>query len=461
MVPSFVIFLTFICTIIAINRNARFRPHIRYADHQSDPQNNTPEKVGQQFPPYWWPPEVYKVYNFPEQHYRPNIGIIEMCDPDPTITCGFLESDINYYWDVLNKDVWPCLGVPETKNRPTITSVFVYDQMNNLTGVNNPGYANGDMEVVADIEVSTGLFPGFDVDVTVYFAPNTNQGGYNAFKYAIDSGLHVAISSSWGEPEYYAAPSPFNNYVLVNGTLVSYFSAMQTLLKDAAEKGITCFIASGDSGASDSLPTPYNTDNPASFPYTIGVGATSLSLKNPKELEYNNNAIEVVWNELLNGSQAASGGGYSQFFLPPSYQFPAIEKTINGPQSYKGVPDVSATGGVSHGYTIYISLPDGQGVQPPKYMSVGGTSLAAPLWASLWAIITDGNFVHAGEFLYSLDTVAGFHDITGGNNIFTTADFGSNGFSATPGYDLCSGLGSPNGANLQDALLFGQTEKNK
>jgi len=136
---------------------------------------------------------------------------------------------------------------------------------------------------------------------------------------------------------------------------------------------------------------------------------------------------------------------------------------MNGPQSFKGVPDVSATGGVAHGYNIYVSLPDadGEGEEPPGYLAVGGTSLSAPLWASLWATITCGKFVHAGEFLYSSGAVAGFHDITVGNNNYATCDNGINGYSATPGYDLCSGLGSPNGAKLQDALDLFLKDKNK
>jgi len=303
------------------------------------------------------------------------------------------------------------------------------------------------------------------VDVTLYIAPNTNQGFYNAFKYAIESGLHVAISCSWGSPEYWNSPSPDANYVIVNDELVSLFSALGDLIENASKNGITVFTSSGDQGASDGLPTPLNADFPASLSFMIGVGATSLSLKNPSNLNYDNNAIEVVWNEINTTgggySQHSTGGGYSQYFQPPQYQLGALENTPNGQLSYKGVPDVTATGGKRHGYHVYASLPDddGQGIEPPTYMQVGGTSLTAPLWAALWATITGGEFVHAGKFIYSSYGTSGFRDITVGNNMFTTS-YGVIGYSATPGYDLCSGLGSPNGAKLKEALdLFKQNEK--
>jgi len=182
----------------------------------------------------------------------------------------------------------------------------------------------------------------------------------------------------------------------------------------------------------------------------ISVGATSLSLKNSSQLKYKNNAIEVVWNEDF----GISGGGYSQFFHAEEYQQTALLNTINGPQSYRGEPDITASGGVIHGYTIYISLPDldGQGIEPPGFISVGGTSASTQMWSALWTMITDGEFVHAGKFLYSSEAAAGFHDITVGNNIVTTPGFGANGYSATRGYDLCSGIGSPDGEKLRAAV---------
>jgi len=137
-----------------------------------------------------------------------------------------------------------------------------------------------------------------------------------------------------------------------------------------------------------------------------------------------------VWND--GAGNGATGGGYSTAFSQPSYQTSAVTG-----QTMRGVPDVSGDADPDTGYNVLV---DGES------MVVGGTSAVAPLWAGLIALInqqlgTKLGYVNAA--LYALPESQGFNDITEGNN-------GS--FSAGPGWDACTGLGSPIGTQLATLL---------
>jgi kumamolisin len=153
---------------------------------------------------------------------------------------------------------------------------------------------------------------------------------------------------------------------------------------------------------------------------------------------------ETVWNELTN-QEGATGGGVSRFFPLPSYQTSA-KVPVQPETKFKGrgVPDVSGDADPVTGYNVLV---DG------KKQVIGGTSAVAPLWAGLLALVnqhlgTPVGFVN--PLLYQIGTAA-FRDITSGSN-------GASGvFAAGPGWDACTGLGSPNGAALLSALQSGST----
>jgi len=296
---------------------------------------------------------------------------------------------------------------------PSVTAISVDG------GANAPtGSADGpDAEVELDIEVAGALAP--QARIVVYFAPNTDQGFLDAVSTAVHDSTNNpnVISISWGGPE--------------TSWTGQARSSIESALEDAAALGITVLAAAGDNGADDGGPgTGLSVDFPASSPAVIACGGTHLTL--------NGSAIgsETVWNDLAIG-EGATGGGVSVEFALPSYQASAnVPKSPAGTPG-RGVPDVAGDADPATGYQVYV---DGTPVV------LGGTSAVAPLWAALIARLNQAlgkpvGFVNAE--LYSSPANAAFHEITSGGN---------DGYSAGPGWNPCTGLGSPDGAALLTAL---------
>jgi kumamolisin len=189
--------------------------------------------------------------------------------------------------------------------------------------------------------------------------------------------------------------------------------------------GITIIVASGDNGSSEGMANNQNhVDFPASCPHVLGVGGTRL-------IAAGNNTIhsETVWNDGPAGG--ASGGGYSNVFERPEWQASVVTMPT------RGVPDTSGDADPDTGYNILV---DGE------LAIIGGTSAVAPLWAGLIArcnqlLGTRPGFLN--PTLYAINQNNGFRDITQGNN---------GAFPATPGWDPCTGLGTPIGNRLVQAL---------
>jgi kumamolisin len=170
----------------------------------------------------------------------------------------------------------------------------------------------------------------------------------------------------------------------------------------------------------------------------LGVGGTKLVASNgsPQTI-----ASEVVWNESTQ-SEGATGGGVSAVFTKPSYQDTVdVPVSANSPHSVgRGVPDVAAVADPETG--VIVIHVDGKNLE-----AIGGTSAAAPMWASLVARLNQGLKANCG-FLNALIyqsrfSKGAFHDITSGNN---------GAYSAGAGWDACTGFGSPNGAGMLEAL---------
>ena len=196
------------------------------------------------------------------------------------------------------------------------------------------------------------------------------------------------------------------------------------------------FVAAGDDGSSDGQTDGANhVDFPASSPYVVGCGGTTLEAN----IASTTITSEVVWNEEASG-EGATGGGVSDYFPKPNYQ---SNVNVPPPQTQgggRGVPDVAGDADPVTGYQVLI---DGNSIV------IGGTSAVAPLYAGLFAQINQALVGHGksragfvNPALYQNPTA--FHDITSGNN---------GAFSAGPGWDPCTGLGSPNGTSILNALL--------
>jgi kumamolisin len=194
--------------------------------------------------------------------------------------------------------------------------------------------------------------------------------------------------------------------------------------------GITICCAAGDNGSADGVADgKAHVDFPASAPHALGCGGTKLSAS------AGHISSEVVWNE---GSNSATGGGVSSFFALPGYQAKAkVPKTSNG-KAGRGVPDVAGDADPASGYQVRV---DGQS------LVFGGTSAVAPLWAGLIALMNQ-KLGHPVGFLNPL-----IYGSLAGKGLFNDITSGSNGrYSATPGWDACTGWGTPIGSKLLAAL---------
>lgn len=270
-----------------------------------------------------------------------------------------------------------------------------------------PDGPNGaDGEVMLDVEIIAALAPA--ANVRVYFGPNTTAGFLAAINQAVADGANV-ISISWGGPE-----STWTQQAL---------TAYDQTFAAALTAGCTVFAASGDNGSSDGVKGGgKHVDFPASSPHVTGCGGTRLTVDASGAL-----AAETVWND--NPTSSAGGGGFSTFFGKPGYQ-----TTVSGAE--RGVPDVAGNADPVTGYPVRV---DGQN------FVIGGTSAVAPLMSGLTLRLNQLAGRAVGDFnAFAYAHAADFTDVTVGNN---------GAFTAGPGWDPTTGLGSPIGAKVLTALM--------
>jgi kumamolisin len=293
---------------------------------------------------------------------------------------------------------------------PTVTAVSVDQATNQPTG--SPDGPDG--EVMLDIEIAGAIAPA--AAIAVYFAPNTDAGFLDAVTTAVHDEVRKpsVISISWG-----GAESTWTQQAM---------TTMDQAFQAAAAMGITVCVAAGDSGSTDGVSDGSNhVDFPASSSHALACGGTSLQANGTTIVS------EVVWND-GNPADGAGGGGVSTFFALPSWQQGLDTTDTEGtrsPLSMRGVPDVAGDADPQTGYNILV---DG------TTAVFGGTSAVAPLWAGLIARI-NATAGHSAGFMNPAlyGQPAALHDITQGNN---------GGFAASPGWDACTGLGSPDGAKV-------------
>jgi subtilase family serine protease len=331
---------------------------------------------------YYTALQLASIYNFPAgDGLGQKIGIISLGG-------GYNMSDVTTYLSNL--------GITTT---PNITNVSVNG------AVNNPADTSGaNLEVILDLEIIVAIAP--KAAIRMYFAPNTFTGFYNAINAAINDQCNI-VSISWGLYE--------------SGYGSSNLTAYNNLFNTGANQGVTFCIAAGDGGSSDNS-TGNNVDFPASSPYVVGCGGTTLNASN------NIRISEVVWNN--NPTSSATGGGISKFFSKPTYQ-----NNVTYPLTKRGVSDISGNADPYTGYRIYYNN---------SYMTIGGTSATAPLMAGLFARINqvaNTNVGFVNPVLYNNNI---YYDIVNGNN-------GS--YTANTNWDPCSGLGVINGQQLLNLFL--------
>lgn len=317
---------------------------------------------------------------------------------------GLFEFSGYYMLDITNY-----AALAGVTNYPPIVNVLL-DGYSGVPGSSSIP-AGWNMEPALDIEVVMAMVPGLN-QIKVYEGLHANS-----ILAAMASDTTVKqFSSSW---------------------LQAHNSTTDSLYAELAAQGQSFFQASGDMGAwlgataATTDPNLTMVDNPN---VTV-VGGTV-----PMYTQSNTWAGESTWTP--------TGGGISFTYPIPSWQ-QGLANASNGVSStMRNIPDVAM---LAKG--VHIMYGNGSGV------TVDGTSISAPLWASFVAMVNQ-QAASVGKpavgflnpTLYALGKSANyklfFHDITTGNNITTNG-----GYYACPGYDLCTGWGSPNGMLMINALL--------
>ncbi|MBV9669613.1 MAG: Ig-like domain repeat protein [Acidobacteriales bacterium] len=335
-------------------------------------------------------------------------------------------------------------------------------------------------EAYLDVEWSGGVAK--NARINFYYVGNSqNSDVFDALMYAIDNNVAPVISISYGNCEVNIGTTNTN--------------ALRAEVQKGVGMGQTVLAASGDNGAADcddagvkSAVKGYGVDVPASIPEVTGVGGTefiadvnaSSKFWNSGNNSSNGSARgyigEGAWNDTANaGSLNASGGGKSTLYKH-STDSPWQSAPGMPTDDVRFVPDVSLPASpLQDGYLICAQT---QTVTPcvngfresnQGLTVVGGTSVSAPAFAGILTILEQaiGNASGSGEGninknLYPIAQNAAayasaFHDTTSGDNIVPCTigqggcTTGSIGFTTNAGYDLVTGLGSPDAFNLEEA----------
>jgi subtilase family serine protease len=291
------------------------------------------------------------------------------------------------------------------------------------TDPNGPGNANWELETALDVEWAHAIAPGASI-VLVEASSQTLPDLMAGVGTAADLPGVSVVSMSWGFVEGQA---------VLQSDEALYDRVLTT---PAGHSGVTFVASSGDYGAAVQ-------EYPASSPNVLAVGGTSLSL-NPD----NSYAAETGWGYYDSGAGTSigSGGGLSLYEPAPAYQA-AVQST-----GYRTTPDVSLVADPATG--AWVADPYNLAADTP-WEVVAGTSLSAPTWAGLLALVNQGRAAAGAgplgsasdptatqEAIYSVP-YSDFNDITSGNN----------GYSAGVGYDLVTGLGTPVATQLLPDLV--------
>jgi len=322
------------------------------------------------------------------------------------------------------------------------SDILAYESANKLPNVSltnvlfdnvsgQPGYSGideGVLEVSLDIEMAMAMAPGLS-QVFVYEEDPTTPYLAGVLANIANDNLARQISCSWIWG--LGADDPTTDQIL----------------QQFAAQGQSYFNSSGDWGAYwdnvDQFAEDQNDAPILTSPYITLVGGTSLVTASPGGTWES----EQVWNEAANLN---SSGAVSMTYAIPSWQQGVATSANGASTTMRNSPDVALVA-----ENIWVAYNDGQ-----QDDSGGGTSAAAPLWAGFTALVNQQGAAHDQPpvgFLnpaiyaigFSSNYASCFHDITVGNN---TNSYSPSNFFAVPGYDLCSGWGTPAGSNLINAL---------
>ena len=342
----------------------------------------------------------------------------------------------------------------------------------------DPGFlSTGEqVEALLDSTWSGAVAPGATVQLVISASTNTTDGVDLSELYIVENNVADVMTESFSTCEGFHTQSEADGAA--------------SLAEQAAAQGITYIVSTGDSGASEcdrpSQPAathPISVNLLASTPFNVAVGGTLFN-EHGKDSTYWNASNgagglsvksyipENVWNESCSQAQcgananlAATGGGASTFFSKPVWQTGVTGIPNDGKRD---IPDVSLTAAGHDPYLLCFQrscVPNSQGLV--GFFGISGTSASAPSFAGIMALVKQKTGSRQGQANYVLYQMAAgqnysqcngsstsnspsasckFRDVTVGNNIVpgqTTQQYTSG-----VGYDLATGLGSPNVANL-------------
>jgi subtilase family serine protease len=413
---------------------------------------------------YWDPASLAKVYGAAALQQSSHggagitVGIIELE--------SYLPSDVATFQQCLGSNVH--ISVEKVDGGATIPPFTSAGQ-----------YSNG-AETEADMEEIAAMAP--NVSIIDYEGPDTvnatEADQIAVYAQMVDDDRAQVLSSSWGICEALNSKATW-------GSNIGYFAsdagytpqeadqAENVLFEQAAVQGQSVFAAQGDDGSTDCAgeggPSGLSVADPASQPFVTGVGGLSMT-GTPGSAT----ATQSVWNDSTSGNDAAGGGESNVWSLPDnSYQSglattPGYSSTPckapTGSQCRMS-PDVSALADPLTGVVTFLSLPGKGGSGIVGWGPIGGTSVAAPTWAGLAALVdaspscaTSGPIGFVNPELYTLgksDQSAYFTDITTGNNDYAPLGYTGGSYRAATGFDMASGWGSPKISALAPALCTG------
>ncbi len=282
--------------------------------------------------------------------------------------------------------------------------------------------ADGGAEVELDLQQIASLAPG--ATIYNYMHPNDSNGFVDEFNQIANDYLADSVSVSWG---------------LCEADISS--AAQQPLLQQLAAQGQSVFVAAGDSGSSScaynatagdpSVSYSAIVDDPSNSPWVTGIGGLSVTSISP--------LVQTVWNGGC-GAPCGGGGGFSNVYGRPDWQVgPGV--TLN---NQRQVPDISVMGDPRTGMLAYFA---------GGWHGFGGTSIGAPILGAMAAVgaqacgMSNLGFLNPRLYQMAINGT-GISDVTTGSNDI----YGIGSYSATSGYDVASGLGSPNPATFLPAL---------
>lgn len=351
-------------------------------------------------------------YNFPTQQGNTvldgtgqTIALIEFGG-------GFQDSDLQAFFQEIGSPV------------PAVEAVSVDG------AANNPGASHAsDAEVMLDISVAGAVIP--QAKIVVYFAPSTEQGFIDAISAAVHDTERKpsVISISWGGPEITSDTQGIN--------------ACHELFSAAAALGITVCAASGDHGPADLSATDWDhaihVNHPSSDDLVLSCGGTQIDPVSGKDVVWNDNTPFDL--SLHGGGGWASGGGISKIFPVPDYQSTAsVPLSLDGGQPGRGIPDIAMS---ARNYRVRVNSSE---------VRSGGTSAVAPLMAALVARLNQAKGKNVGflnPFLYANAANGVVAAVTDGTNTITNT---VQGYNAGPGWNACTGLGTPDGTAILNKL---------